>query len=143
MSLISDIKTEIKALSSTKKDLMKFGVLVGGVFLLLCALFFFTGGSELFGWTFLIIGGFLFLSGLIIPAVLKRVYLIWMTGALILGWIMSRVIITILFFLILTPIALIAKVFGKKFLDLDFRDGKTSYWVIREAEKKINYTKMY
>jgi hypothetical protein len=143
MSLISDIKTEIKALSSTKKDLRKFGILVGGVFLILCALIFFTGGSELFRWTFLILGGFLFISGLIIPAILKRVYLIWMTGALVLGWVMSRVIITILFFFILTPITLIAKIFGKKFLDLDFGESKSSYWVIREAEKKINYTKMY
>jgi hypothetical protein len=143
MSLISDIKAEIIVLPSAKKDLRKFGILVGGVFLVLCGLIFFTGGSELSGWTFLIVGGFLFLSGLIIPAILKKVYLIWMTGALVLGWIMSRVIIAILFFFILTPIALIAKMFGKKFLDLDFRDGKTSYWVIKEAENKINYTKMY
>ena len=143
MSLISDIKVEIKLLPLTRKDLRKFGILVGGIFLILCAYLFLTGGSELFGWIFLIVGGFLFLSGLIIPAILKKVYLIWMTGALVLGWVMSRVIITILFFFILTPIALIAKIFGKKFLDLDFRDGKTSYWVIKETEKKINYTKMY
>ena len=143
MSLISDIKAEIIVLPSAKKDLRKFGILVGGVFLVLSGLIFFTGGSELLGGTFLIIGGFLFLSGLIIPATLKKIYLIWMTGSLVLGWVMSRVIIAILFFFILTPIALIAKMFGKKFLDLDFRDGKTSYWVIKEAEKKINYTKMY
>lgn len=142
MSLISDINAEIKVLSSTKKDLRKFGILVGGVFLILCALIFFTGGNKLFKWIFLVVGGFLFLSGLVIPGILKKVYLMWMTGALVLGWIMSRVIITILFFFILTPIALIAKVFGKKFLDLDFRDNKSSYWVIK-GEKKINYTKMY
>ena len=143
MSLISDIKTEINFLPLTKKDLRKFGILVGGVFLILCALIFLTGGGEIFEWIFLIVGGFLFLFGLVIPALLKRVYLIWMTGALVLGWIMSRVIITILFFFILTPIALIAKAFGKKFLELDFRDNKTSYWIMREPGKKINYTKMY
>ena len=143
MSLISDVKTEINAFPLTSRDLRKFGILVGGVFLILYALIFLTDGSEILKWIFLILGGSLFLGGLVIPDSLKRVYLVWMTGALILGWIMSRVILTILFFLILTPIALIAKVSGKKFLDLNFRDSKSSYWILRDPAKKINYNKMY
>jgi hypothetical protein len=143
MSLISDTKTELKLLPSEKKDLRKFGIMVGGVFLAFCAYLFFSEGSELFKWIFLALGGLLFLSGLVVPDSLRMVYLIWMALALVLGWIMSRVIITILFFFILTPIALIAKVFGKKFLDLNFRDNKPSYWISKDPEKKINYSKMY
>ena len=143
MSLISDIKSEIKSLPVAKRDLRKFAILVGGVFLILCVVIFLKGGSELLKWIFLVLGGSLFLSGLVIPASLKKVYIIWMTLALILGWLMSRVIITILFFFVLTPLASIAKVVGKKFLDLDFRDNKSTYWISKEQGKKINYSKMY
>ena len=143
MSLISDIKSEIKSLPVAKRDLRKFAILVGGVFLILCVVIFLKGGSELLKWIFLVLGGSLFLSGLVIPASLKKVYIIWMTLALILGWLMSRVIITILFFFVLTPLASIAKVVGKKFLDLDFRDNKSTYWISEEQGKKINYSKMY
>jgi hypothetical protein len=54
---------------------------------------------------------------------------------------MTRVILTVLFYLVLTPIAVTARLFGKQFLDLSFRDPKDSYWVLREKDssKERNY----
>jgi len=57
-----------------------------------------------------------------------------MTLALLLGWFTSRVILTILFYLVLTPIGFIAKIFGKKFLSLKIDDGAKSYWEKREVK---------
>jgi hypothetical protein len=54
-----------------------------------------------------------------------------MTVALILGWIISNIIITFVFFLAVFPISLIAKLFGKKFLELDFQKDSKTYWNYR------------
>ncbi len=64
--------------------------------------------------------------------ILKPIYLVWMTFAVILGWIMTRVILTAIFYLIVTPISLIAKLFRHKFLDLTFRTENDTYWNYRK-----------
>ena len=70
MSWISDIKTELKALELSKKKLRSFGLLVGGIFLLISAWIFFSQRNELpetsnytFAYMLLVIGGILFLQG--------------------------------------------------------------------------------
>lgn len=63
--------------------------------------------------------------------------------AFALGWVMSRVLLTILFYFVLTPVGFIAKMVGKKFLDIDYKTRKESYWVIRPDNQKVDYSKMY
>lgn len=64
-----------------------------------------------------------------LPHFLKPVFKVWMAFAELLGWIMTRVILIILFYAVLTPTALVARVvFRKRFLDLYFEDSKKSYW---------------
>jgi len=121
---------EIKNIKTTKKEIRKFGFLMGGV-LIVIAIFLLWKGSSYYQTVFLI--GILFgILGLIIPMILKPIYIIWMTFATILGWIMTRVILTVLFYLIVTPIGLIAWIFGAKFLDLSWNKNVNSYWNKRE-----------
>jgi hypothetical protein len=63
--------------------------------------------------------------------------------AFALGWIVSRILITILFYMVVTPVSFIAKIFGKKFLDLKFRDSNNSYWIIRSSDSETDYRKMF
>ena len=122
---------EIKHIKESKKDLRKFGLTVGIVLLMISVILFMLDKSSYvyFG----IIGGVLVLAGILFPAVLKPANKVWMTLALILGWFMSRVILTILFYLVLTPIGFIAKIFGKRFLSLKIDAEKKSYWETREV----------
>lgn len=143
MSLIKDVKDEVKILQLDKKSLRKFGLMIGGIFIVVSLLLFFNNTSGLMFWVLIIIGGSLFLVGLIYPQLLRLVYIGWMTGAIILGWFVSRIILTVLFYLVLAPIGLLAKIVGKKFLDLRFEVEKKSYWVSKEKKQKIDYTKMY
>ena len=121
---------EIKHIKESKKDLRKFGLTVGIVLLMIFVILFILDKSSYvyFG----IIGGVLVLAGILFPSVLKPVNKVWMTLALILGWFMSRVILTILFYLVLTPIGFIAKIFGKRFLSLNIDQEEKSYWEKRE-----------
>ena len=56
-----------------------------------------------------------------------------MALALVLGAVMSRVVLTLLFHLVFTPVALVARATGKRFLETGFKDGSESYWVIRDG----------
>ena len=76
--------------------------------------------------------------------ILKPFYLIWMIFAVILGWVMTRVILSMLFYLILTPIGLITRFLGEDFLSLK-RANSGSYWNNRDAveELKQDYRKQF
>jgi hypothetical protein len=136
-------KEGFKHIKESKKDLRKFGLTVGGVLLLIAALlFYFEKPSAIY---FTIIGGFLFLSGLVIPQILKPLNKIWMGLAIILGFFMSRIIITVLFYLALTPISIIAKLVGKKFMILNFDRSAKTYWEKRTIiqKKQIDYERQF
>ena len=68
------------------------------------------------------------------PGWLEPVHRIWMLFAGALGFVMTRVILTVLFYLVLTPVALFSRLIGKRYLDLGFRAQRTSYWVERGEE---------
>ena len=58
---------------------------------------------------------------------IKLIYLVWMTFALILSWIMTILILSILFFVIITFIRLIPGILGKSFLELNQSKESKSY----------------
>ena len=117
---------EIKNIKSEKNNLRKFGIIVGIVLLIIAGLFFLKE-KESFQ-LFFAIGIVLFVTGIVIPFTLKPIYWVWMTFATILGWFMTRVILSLLFYVILSPIGLIARLFGKQFLDLKWNKTDSTYW---------------
>lgn len=79
------------------------------------------------------------------PSVLKPLQKAWMTLAVILGWIMTRVILSILFYLVFTAIGGISRLLGKQFLDLKIDPSINSYWIKREPKtfNKSGYEKQF
>jgi predicted permease len=137
------LKEEFKHIKETKKDLRKFGLTVGSVLVLIAAvLFYFEKSSSVY---FAVIGAVLILTAVIYPKILKLLNKIWMGLAVLLGFVMSRVIIAILFYLVLTPIGLLAKLFGKKFMDLKYDKSAESYWEIRsiKEKKQLDYERQF
>jgi hypothetical protein len=140
MSLINDVRGDVRALDCSEASLVKFGRTVGGVFLLIAtAIYIFRHVS-----TTLIVcavaGAALVFFALTAPMLLKHVYKVWMGIAFTLGWIVSRVILALFFFVVITPVAFVARVTGKKFLNTDFRTGQQSYWI--EKKHHSQYDKM-
>lgn len=144
MSLIKDVSNEIKALDISAKSIKKFGLVVGGVFAVLGVLLIWKDVWQSTRIVFLVVGVLLFVGGLARSKSeeMKIVYRLWMGMAFLLGWIMSRVILFILFYFVLAPIGFIAKLFGKQFLDVKFKSEKTSYWIPKE-KKQTDYEKMF
>ena len=134
---------EIKNIKSEKSDLRKFGIMVGTI-LMIIAGFLFWNEKESFQ-IFLAIGITLFLTATAIPAALKPIYWIWMIFAIILGWFMTRVILSLLFYVVFTSIGLTLRLFGNQFLELRWDKSKESYWNFRTNEhlQNENYEKQF
>jgi hypothetical protein len=70
------------------------------------------------------VGAVFALSGLVAPMVAFRARDLWLRFAGLLGWFNSRVILTVLFFVVLTPMALLRRVFGRGEVDTRWAPGK-------------------
>ena len=96
----------------TKKQLFEFGLIIGLGLPIIFGFFIpFINGHSFKTWT-LLIGFPLIIISLINPLLLFRVYKGWMKLGFILGWINSRIILSLVFYLILLPISLLMKIFN-------------------------------
>jgi len=129
-----NIREDIRQLKTGDRDLRKFGLMVGGVFAVLGLLFLWRHKS--FYPYFLWPGVLLVAFGVVLPRGLKWVYFAWMSMAFVLGFVMAHVILTLLFFLMITPIGLVARLFGKDFLGLKLDRNAPTYWIPRERKPK-------
>ncbi|MDZ7361455.1 MAG: SxtJ family membrane protein [candidate division KSB1 bacterium] len=125
------IREEIKSIKATTSEARKFGLTIG-ILLLVIAGFLFWKQRPSFAY-FAHVGGGLALLGLIAPILLKPIYKIWMSFAVVMGFIMTRVILTIVYFGLFTPMALAAKLFGKDLLKQRWDKSATTYWEKRPA----------
>lgn len=134
---------EIKSIKSTKKDLRNFGLAVGAVLLIIGGLLFWKERPS--HPYFLGIGSFLMASGLIFPGILKPFQKVWMALAVVLGWVMTRVILSLLFYLVFTPIGIIARLAGTRFLELKWDKKAKSYWNYKEDKEvdKSSYERQF
>ena len=129
-----NVRIRLMAHPGDAKQLRKFGLMVGGVFAVFGLLFLLRHKAHYpyFLWP----GAALILSGAIFPRTLKYIYIAWMSMAFVLGFIMAHVILTLFFVLVITPIGLIARMFGKDFLSLKLNRNAASYWIPRWQKTK-------
>ena len=134
---------EIRNIKSNKKDLKSFGLTIGIVFLIITGILFYV--EKNLSSIFIYLAVLFIFSGIIFPIILKPLYFIWMVFAVILGWIMTRVILSITYYFIITPITTLSKIFGKDFLDLKKQAINDSYWNARPKNNNDikNYEKQF
>lgn len=138
------IVEEIKNIKSGKKELRKFGITMGTVIGIIGGLLFWR--EKTYYIYFLGVSFAFFLFGFAIPFILKPIHKFWMGLAVLMSWVMTRVILSILFYFGITPISFLARLFGKDFLGLKFnKNTKSSYWILKERKKleRESYEKQY
>lgn len=116
----------------SKSELRKFGLTVGTAFAVFGAISWWRG-HELpprILWT---LAGLLIVPGLIAPAILGPVQRGWMAFATVLGHINTRIILTVLYYLVMTPVGLVMRLFRDP-LDRSLKDTRDSQWIRRERE---------
>jgi len=123
------IGQELRSLPCSKRDLRNFGLLVGGIFVLLSAWFYYRHKPA--APYLLIPGAPLVLLGLIAPTTLRLAYLIWMGLGLVLGLIVGTVLLSVFYFTVMSPIGWIARLTGHDFMNRKLDRNAASYWVRR------------
>ena len=116
----------------TKKELRKFG-LVMTVPLALIGGYLWWKGRGAYPY---VLGAatFFLLSGLLVPQLLRPIEKVWMKFAEIMGAIMTRVILSVAFYLMITPLGLVLRLMGKDLLHLRFEKDCESYWIPAEPD---------
>ncbi|MGQ0614092.1 MAG: SxtJ family membrane protein [Planctomycetaceae bacterium] len=101
--------------------LRKFGLVVGGIFAGLGAFFLLrSSGASWGGRTCAVLGALLLLGGTLAPAALAPVYRAWMVLGHALGWVNSRIILGVLFYVFFS--------LGRLYLILTRKDPMCRKW---------------
>lgn len=122
--------------TSSRKEQRNFGLVMGAAFAVLGLIRWGLHGFEGFPWIFFSIGAVFAVLGLVAPPVLKPVFVAWMKLATVLNWIMTRVFLGVAFFLLITPVRLIIKVFAEDPLKRAWRPEAESYWEEPDEQPK-------
>ncbi len=125
---------EIKDIKSTKKEVREFGLTIGVILVILGALSSWRGKPQ--APYFLGAGALFIIFGLVLWRVLRPLQKAWMSFSIILGFFMSRLILTVLFYGVITPIGFIMKLSGKDILDERIDKTRPSYWHEIDTGKK-------
>ena len=113
-----------------KNNNKSFGILFFIIFLLI-GLWPLLNGEEL-RIIYLIIGFVILFLGIINAKILTPFNKIWIKLGEILGIIIAPIVMALVYFVILTPISIIVRVFGKDLLGLKFLKEKETYWIKRK-----------
>ncbi|MDP8254962.1 MAG: SxtJ family membrane protein [Candidatus Alcyoniella australis] len=125
MAQLSD--KELKARIAERKQIIDFGVLLTGFLGLLACISAYKHGNA---WPYLVgIGAGLGLLGLVFPKGLTPLYRVWMKLAMGLGWFTTRLVLTVFFFLVLTPSGLLARLLRADLIEKKFDKSAPTYWL--------------
>jgi hypothetical protein len=107
-----------------------FGIVFAAVFLIVAVVPWFFGGIFR-AWALVVAAGFL-VAALAFPSTLAPLNRLWTRFGLLLHRIVSPIVLGIMFFLVVTPIGLLMRLFGKDPLRLERDASAGSYWIPRE-----------
>jgi hypothetical protein len=101
------------------------------VFLLVAAYLLWKG--KPLWWAGVVCAGISGGAGLLFPSVLRVPHRLWMQFAGVLGWVNTRVLLSLFFFVVLTPVGLIMRLFGRDPLARRMSKESVTYWEKREG----------
>jgi len=123
----------LQKIDLSKKAIKKFGISLSLV-LIIWATFLYLKHKGPYLWLYnsAII---LFLISIIFPVIIKPLYIIWMKIAYIISWIITHLILIVVFYVIITPVGLVMRLFGYDPLERKMDKKRQSYWVSRLSKE--------
>ncbi|MFL6230107.1 MAG: SxtJ family membrane protein [Pyrinomonadaceae bacterium] len=118
----------------TNQQARKTALLVGGVLVAIAAWNYHRGRMtivEVFG----ALGVLLVVAGLAVPPVARAFHVGWMKFAHALGWVNSRVLLTVLFYGVFAPYGFLSRLLGRDPLGRRQAAGET-YWTTRKTTRQ-------
>ena len=125
--LHEDFDRDEKVAGSTDRG---FGLVFAGFCAIVGTVKFFTGHDWMAYW-FAAAAAFL-AAALLFPRVLAPANRAWTKLGLLLYRVMNPLVMGLLFFFVITPMALLMRALGKDFMRTRRETGATSYWIVRD-----------
>ena len=124
-------------LSQIEIKKIRRNAIIGGIILFIIATLHLIKGHTGFYRFLYCLSAFLLVVGGFFPKRFKQI-------ADVVGQVITGFLLSIIFFIIITPIGIVLRMLGKDTLDKDIDKEKESYWVSRDAEDDISaYEKQY
>ncbi|MBP7416641.1 MAG: SxtJ family membrane protein [Pyrinomonadaceae bacterium] len=114
----------------TRIEARKTALIVAAVLTAIAAFLFYRGRTTN-AWIFGGVALTLVIVGLFVPSLAKIFHRVWMWIAVKLGWINSRILLTLVYFLMFVPYKIVSRIVGRDPLNLRQPVGD-SYWHKRE-----------
>ena len=89
------------------------------------------------------VGGVVGSVGLTGTAIALPFYWIWMGIAFVMGNIMSRLVLTLFYYLVVAPIGLLGWIVGRDKLSLRPNKSKSTYWIDVDSKKSSKYERQF
>ncbi|MBN1695613.1 carbamoyltransferase [candidate division WOR-3 bacterium] len=126
-----------------RKEWRKFGIGLSIILMILGTVQWILGKS-MFPIVYLT-AGIVFVSAFLFPLILKPLFVIFSYVGFALGWLMTRVILSVFFFLVFTPVGLFSRLLGKRYLQVGFRTDEATYWEthLEQTASKEHFEKQY
>ena len=101
-------------------------------------------GHERVGQVMIATGLVIGLLGLIMPAAIRWLFVAAMVLAFPIGWVVSQLMLVIMFYIVLTPVALIFRLRGRDLLGRKPAPGRVSFWTKKTTPEDMrSYLRQY
>ena len=124
--------------------LRKFGLTTGVIIVALFAFFFpwvfDIANMPMWPW---IVAAVLWLPALLMPYTLQPVYKAWMKIGHAIGWVNTRIILGVLFYVLVLPMGLLMRLFGKDPMARKLDSAASSYRIKSVSELRDRLEKPY
>ncbi len=82
--------------------------------------------------------------GLVKPRAVRWLFVVWMVLAFPIGWVISQLMLLLLFYGVITPVALIFRCTGRDWLSRKPAPGRTSFWLAKATPANVrSYFRQY
>ena len=125
--------SNVKIESSSNKS---FGLLFSVIFLIIAIYPLINKGTI--NYLFIFIAVIIFLISILLPSILTIPNKLWFKFSLILGLLISQIILTLIYLVIVTPTGFFVRLTGKDILNKKINKQLKSYWI----EKSESFSSM-
>ena len=122
---------------SDPKELRNFGLLVGGIFSVIGVWPMVVRGEQIRLWA-LSVGSVMIILGVLAPRWLGLIHSGWMWVGHVLGWINTRILLSLIFYGLITPIGIVFRMLGKDTMRPAFLDTSSTYRVNRQPRPRTH-----
>ena len=125
----------------TRKQLRSFGLILAAGFTVIAIVPLIRGHNPRV-WA-LVLALVLGTTGLVLPPILRPLYRVWMALGEILAWVNTRIILTLLYYIVIVPTGLILRMTGKDTMRLKFERDAETYRIVRGKREASHMLRQY